>query len=470
MHAGFFGHGAAVPLVSQMKLHAALVVCASTSLALLPAALADATDDARAEFIRGTKLAEEAQWSDALNAFEKSAALKSHPLTTYNIGACERALGRYTRARKFLATAMADNQAAGQTAIKPAVVAEGKALLAEIETKLAKLDVRIVPGDAKISVDGRPLELVGTATGSSRIAVAGTRPPGAPESSLESPFRLEIDPGTHIFTLSRAGLGETSITATLLPGQKSEVELKHEPPKGGVAVLTSESSLALGAVDGGALHPLPWTVQLAPGPHELTVRVPGHAGVHEKIDTKPGSTATYVLPSPSLTGSGLVVSASVGAAYSLDGVFLGTLPVIARGVGPASIKIDVSKPGYRPWSGTVAVPTGRTTTVDITLAKDSERRADTIFYVGGGLTLALAASAITTGIFALDAKRTYDGLVSEGRTRDDPDALKVANRGEVLVSITNVLWIGAAAMGLASTGWLLFGGEPVPSTAKTRVE
>lgn len=434
------------------------LVCA---LAGSATARADATDDARAEFIRGTKLAEEAQWSEALAAFEKSGTLKSHPLTTYNIGACERALGRYTRARRSLRLALAGNEASGGTAIKPNVVANGKGYLEEIEGKLAKLDVRVSPTDVLLAVDGRPLEIVGG------IAVAGTRTPGPPEAAPGSPFRLEVDPGTHTFTVTRAGLGDTSIPFTFQSGQKGEIELRHEPPKNAVAVVSSPSKPALGAVDGGALHPLPWTVQLAPGSHELTVRVPGQVASKQSLEAKAGITLNVFAPLP-LT-SQLLVSANVESRYVLDGAFVGTLPLHATGVGGDPMRIDVTKPGYRPWSGTVAVPAGRTAMVEVKLAKEGDRKAGTLFYVGTVLALTFAASAVTTHLLALDARSTFDGLVQAGRRRDDPEALKVANRGEVLVSITNVLWIGAAALGLGTASWLVFGGEVAPSTASIKV-
>src|SRR5262249_16858609 len=68
-------------------------------MALFPRrALADDdADAARAAFVEGTTLVKNAQWAEALAAFERADKLKSHPVTTYNIAACERAMGRYTR-------------------------------------------------------------------------------------------------------------------------------------------------------------------------------------------------------------------------------------------------------------------------------------------------------------------------------------------------------------------------------------
>src|SRR5512143_2083153 len=82
-----------------------------------PCAWADdeATQQARTEFVRGTDFVNHAQWAEALAAFERSAKLKPHAVATYNIAACERALGHYTRARQALRDALAQNDAAQRT-------------------------------------------------------------------------------------------------------------------------------------------------------------------------------------------------------------------------------------------------------------------------------------------------------------------------------------------------------------------
>src|SRR5262245_38974518 len=54
--------------------------------------------EARALFSQGARLVAEGQWAEALASFERSAEKRPHATTSLNIGACERALGRYTRA------------------------------------------------------------------------------------------------------------------------------------------------------------------------------------------------------------------------------------------------------------------------------------------------------------------------------------------------------------------------------------
>src|SRR5581483_3860869 len=111
----------------------------------------DPVAEARAHFREGAELVEKAQWAEALAAFEHSARLRAHPITQFNIGACERALGRYTQARATLAAAVAD--ASGQ--LPESLQADARAWLAEIDRLLAHLALRVEPADATVALDGR---------------------------------------------------------------------------------------------------------------------------------------------------------------------------------------------------------------------------------------------------------------------------------------------------------------------------
>src|SRR5690349_4684329 len=62
---------------------------------------------AREKYLEAVKFVQKAQWSEALATFEASSRLFASPSTTLNMGACERALGRYVRARAELSRALA---------------------------------------------------------------------------------------------------------------------------------------------------------------------------------------------------------------------------------------------------------------------------------------------------------------------------------------------------------------------------
>jgi hypothetical protein len=181
--------------------------------------------EARTAFKEGTSLAHQAQWGEALLAFERSSQLRPHTFTTYNIGYCERALGRYTRARKLLARALAENDARGGTALSPDVVADAKKYLAEMEKRVARATVKLDPADASIAVDGRPLEVV-AGDRTPPVLSAGTRDLGPGEVPQSSSFELLIDPGSHVFTVTRAGSSDLVVAKSFSAGTSTPLELK----------------------------------------------------------------------------------------------------------------------------------------------------------------------------------------------------------------------------------------------------
>src|SRR4051812_5017686 len=86
----------------------------SIALLLLLPRIARADDPtavakAREEFTRANEAGKKAQWAEALQAFERSAKLRPHAVTTFNIGVCQRAMGNYTLARDTLLRALTEN-------------------------------------------------------------------------------------------------------------------------------------------------------------------------------------------------------------------------------------------------------------------------------------------------------------------------------------------------------------------------
>lgn len=111
-------------------------------------AAASAEDDsvtlqAREAFRLGSWLAKEGQWNEALAAFERSAHLRAHPVTTYNIGYVERALGHYTRAQRSLNRALAEKAAGTGATLPESLVTAARGYLADIDQRLAQVSVDI---------------------------------------------------------------------------------------------------------------------------------------------------------------------------------------------------------------------------------------------------------------------------------------------------------------------------------------
>src|SRR5262245_56196099 len=99
--------------------------------------------EALAAFVEGTQLVRQARWAQALGAFERAAKIKAHAVTTYNIGACERAMGRYTRARKSFVDALKQNDASGGRQLPDSLASQTRGYLAEIDGLLAHVSVTL---------------------------------------------------------------------------------------------------------------------------------------------------------------------------------------------------------------------------------------------------------------------------------------------------------------------------------------
>jgi tetratricopeptide (TPR) repeat protein len=194
----------------------------------LDAGPADDVDEAaaiaRESFKRGTALARDGHWKDALAAFEHSAELRSHAVTTYNVAYCERALGRYVRARKLFARALSDHQARGGVELPEDLIASADDYLAEADRKLARVTVKLAPEDAAVSVDGAPLETL-PPEGGRLLFVAGTRRSGPPEVVGAAAFEVLLDPGPHKFLVAHAGYRDGVLERTLSAGERGDIQL-----------------------------------------------------------------------------------------------------------------------------------------------------------------------------------------------------------------------------------------------------
>ena len=256
-----------------------------------PAALAQPAEDrpahdARAEFVRGTELVEDAQWAEALAAFERAAQLRSHAVTTFNIGACERAMGRYGRAKLTFERALAEHGASGAAQLSESLVVETHGYVAEIERLLAHVTVTLVPSSASIAVDGRPLQVV-SAKGAAPVTLAGVRGPGPGEAAPAKTFTVVIDPGPHVFALSRKGFTDAVVQKTLAPGStlalKLELDLLPATHR-----IESNRKGALVTVNDRDVGPVPVDVARPAGRYHVTVRQQGFENYDADVVVKPG--------------------------------------------------------------------------------------------------------------------------------------------------------------------------------------
>jgi hypothetical protein len=242
----------------------AAILFAVATLAATPAR-ADDTARARTEFLAGVDYVKNARWGEALASFERSNELRSHPLTTFNIGACERALGRYTRARLTLTKALAANDAAGGKDLAPSFVNDAKTWIAEIDRLIVQAHVTVRPSDATMLVDGKP-----------------------PEPALSGGAAvLVLDPGSHVFSLSRTGFNAVVVTKTLEPGSKPQIVLDMQSLPATLRVAADRPN-AVVTVDELDVGVAPVQLTRPAGTYTIEVRKPGFVTYKSSVKVGPG--------------------------------------------------------------------------------------------------------------------------------------------------------------------------------------
>jgi len=153
-------------------------------------------DEARRLFDDGVAAIERQAYAEALDLFQQSAALAPRPVTTFNIGMCQRALAdlpaAYETMRAYLAAA-ADEPADRR--------AEASRVVLEIDAVLASVSVRVNEQEAEVWVDG---------------GAVGTSP-------IHEPLRLLA--GSHVFEVRKEGFATTREVVEVASGEALDVEL-----------------------------------------------------------------------------------------------------------------------------------------------------------------------------------------------------------------------------------------------------
>ncbi len=240
---------------------------------------------ARAEFQRGGDLAKAEAWADALAAFQHSHELVPHPSTLFNIGMCERVLGRFTRARENMKRALAD------ASLPSSLAEEARTYLSEIERLLAHVSVELSPAEAGIAIDGRPLLAeAGAAPGSAPVLVAGLRPAAPGESAPSGTFELVADPGTRVIVLSRKGFRDIVRQERLAPGARTKLKLELErlPATLRIEANVGAATVRVNDVDVGAA---PLEVSRPAGIYRVVVHKPGFVPHEMNVTVGPGDEA-----------------------------------------------------------------------------------------------------------------------------------------------------------------------------------
>jgi hypothetical protein len=228
---------------------------------------------ARELYQRGVEHVKRQEWSEALRAFQDSARSNPHATTTFNVAACERALGNYTRARVQYQRALAEGRARPEQ-LGESLRAEAEAVTKQIEGLLSRVVVRLQPKEARISVDGRPLAK-GESSSGRPVLYAGVERPNVGRPAPAAEFEIVMNPGAHVITISRKGFEDAVVNKSFAPGTSTElpITLSRLP-----ATLRISSNVegAVVRVDDVDIGPTPVDVLRPAGVHRIAVTKKGY--------------------------------------------------------------------------------------------------------------------------------------------------------------------------------------------------
>jgi hypothetical protein len=385
--------------------------CVCLLLAALPAAAADARKEAADRFDRGLRLFNEGDNANALLEFKRAYELSGERSILLNVGLVQAELGRPVEALAALEQLLAQ-----PSGVSEAHLARAHSARDEQKARIGRLMVTTnVP--AQIEIDNRAVgrtPLAAPIAVASGIRLLGVVAPG------HVPIRQDVSvPG----------------------GQQADVAVELLPSQGALANLVVRSALP-GAdvlVDGKLVGrtPLPASVSLPPGSHEVSLRRPGYRSVTQTITLADGSTGEVTLeaaenPSEAELVGGLVSLdiSQADANVTIDGVPRSGLRAGLRlPAGPH--RLSVARTGFLPFERELSVDKGLPRTVRIQLEPAEETRAAHLSRVSAqrrNAYLTIGAGALVGGVGgyliyqAREDQRKADAALAEFEPQIRPDS------------------------------------------------
>jgi hypothetical protein len=243
----------------------------------------ESTTQARDEFVKGTAAVKAGQWSEALLHFEKANTIKPSPVAVFNIGYCQRAMGRYVLAKSAFEKAVRD-----AANMPEAQLEEAKTFIKELDEQLARVKITIDPPSTRLAIDGRPL--VPLRDGDPKVMVAGVAPAGEGVTPPAAVFDVILDPGPHLFAASFPGHANVLINRTIEAKSREEIPLKLNELPASIHV-ESNQERAVVMVDGRDVGLAPIDINRPAGRYRVQVQKRGFVAYETTLTLAPGQKA-----------------------------------------------------------------------------------------------------------------------------------------------------------------------------------
>ncbi len=325
----------------------ALICFSATTLprvAFADAPTAQDLADAKKFFEAGIKFSQQGAYRDALAAFREAKRLAPRPSIQTNLAQTYRDLRDYAAAYD----AYAELITTYPTQLKPQEILSAQRAMSELEAFTGTIEVKTQEPGARVSIDDVDV---------------GALP-------LPRPIRASV--GTHIVLITKDGLQPLK-KAVELRGHDAVVI--SDPLTRGVT--TGHANVSVSPVTAGAIvlvddtekGPAPVKLDLAPGQHVFSAKVPGMGATPQRVDVQAGGTYEIVV---ALSSADAFLSINCGmpeAEIVLDGTVIGRGGYEGR--APAGRHdIQVRRPGYTAFTKTMEIRAGDRIVESVTLTRE----------------------------------------------------------------------------------------------------
>lgn len=164
-----------------------------------------------------------------------------------------------------------------------------------------------------------------------------------------------------------------------------------------IVQISSSTPGATVSIDGATPAPAPLTREVPPGVHEVRLSAPGFHDEVQKVEALAGQFQPFTYPLRERPAR-LAVRGADGADVSVDGRFVGTLPLAPVELASGRHFVTVEANGRRTAGTDLVLARGETRALDVDLESTSQRDASWVVMISG---VAIMAAGGAFGVVAL---------------------------------------------------------------------
>jgi hypothetical protein len=218
-----------------------------------------------------------------------------------------------------------------------------------------------------------------------------------------------------------ASLNELEIVATRLGVNDKAASEPSAPPSGDRlktrVTVTSPTPGARVSLDGRASVEVPLLEEVTPGKHKVKISADGYLDVVRDIVAVEQDLVALdqeLREKPAR----IEIKAPPGAQVSVDGRFVGTMPLPPMDIAAGKRFIAITHNGYKPFGRELDLARGKSQRVDVALTRTAQRKWSYAFFTASAVSgaVGVAASLVALGYQGqaaeLEKKRLRDGLTA----------------------------------------------------------